>query len=74
LLIARSLLRRPGLLILDEATAAIDEEGEATLVDRLRSLDPRPAALIVAHRQSTLTHCDWTIRIQHGKRAEGGLG
>jgi ABC-type multidrug transport system fused ATPase/permease subunit len=38
----------------------------------LRSLDPRPAALIVAHRESTLVHCDSRVSIQHkpGKSAQ----
>ena len=62
LAIARALLRRPSLLILDEATSALDTEGEAALLDQLRTLDPRPAALIVAHRPSTLAHCDWWRR------------
>jgi ABC-type multidrug transport system fused ATPase/permease subunit len=65
LVIARGLLRRPSLLILDEATAALDAASEAALLRRLRALDSRPAALIVAHRQSTLVHCDSVVEIQH---------
>jgi ABC-type multidrug transport system fused ATPase/permease subunit len=64
--IARALLRRPSLLILDEATAALDADSEAALLERLKALEPRPAALIVAHRGSTLSHCDSLLRIQHG--------
>jgi ATP-binding cassette subfamily C protein len=66
LVIARALLRRPTLLILDEATAALDEASEASLFDRLRALDPRPAALLIAHRRSSLAHCDSVVSIQHG--------
>ena len=66
LAIARALLRRPALLVLDEATAALDAAGEAELLDRLRALEPRPAALVVAHRPSTLGHCDSVIAIQDG--------
>ena len=66
LVLARALLRRPSQLILDEATAALDPEGEAALIERLKALNPRPAALVVAHRQSTLSHCDSVISIQHG--------
>ena len=65
LVIARALLRRPSLLILDEATAALDAESEAALLGRIRALEPRPAAVIVAHRESTLTHCDSVMTIQH---------
>ena len=70
LAIARALLRKPSLLILDEATSALDPEGEGQLLDRLRTLDPRPAALVVAHRASTLAHCDSLLTIQHEKPGE----
>ena len=66
LAIARALLRRPSLLILDEATAALDPAAEADLLHRLKEIDPRPAALVVAHRESTLKHCDSVMVIQHG--------
>ena len=51
LVIARALLRKPSLLILDEATAALDPASEAALFERLRAIEPRPAALVVAHRE-----------------------
>ena len=66
LVLARALLRRPSLLILDEATAALDPDFEAQLIERLKAIEPRPAALVVAHRESTLGHCDSVISIQHG--------
>jgi ATP-binding cassette subfamily C protein len=65
LVLARSLLRKPRLLILDEATSALDPKGEAELLGRLRALEPRPAALIVAHRESTLAHCDSVVDLRH---------
>ena len=66
LVLARALLRRPSLLILDEATAALDATGEAALLKRLKSIDPRGAVVVVAHRESTLRHCDSVLSIQHG--------
>ena len=72
LVLARALLRRPTLLILDEATAALDPESEGALIGRLRSLEPRPAALVVAHRASTLAHCDSVVSIQHGRVSAAG--
>ena len=66
LVIARAFLRNPSLMILDEATAALDPAGEAELLNRLKALDPRPAALIIAHRDSTLRHCDSVLSIRHG--------
>jgi len=72
LVLARALLRKPRLLILDEATAALDVEGESTLLERLRSRDSCPAALIVAHRESTLAHCDSVASIRHGVLDKSG--
>ena len=71
LAIARALLRKPSLLILDEATSALDVDSERALLERLRGLEPRPSALIVAHRPSTLAYCDSTITIQHGASGPG---
>jgi ATP-binding cassette subfamily C protein len=70
LAIARGLLRKPRLLILDEATAALDLESEGALLEQLRALKPRPAAILIAHRPSTLTHCDSVMSIRHGKAAK----
>jgi ATP-binding cassette subfamily C protein len=66
LVLARALLRKPTLLILDEATAALDVTSEGKVLQRLRSLKPRPAAILVAHRESSLAHCDSIVSIQHG--------
>jgi ABC-type multidrug transport system fused ATPase/permease subunit len=52
-------------VILDEATAALDPDGEAAVLQRIKRIEPRPAALIVAHRESTLRHCDSVLAIQH---------
>jgi len=51
---------------LDEATAALDQKSEEKLIERLKSIEPRPSAILVAHRQSTLSHCDSMLSIQHG--------
>jgi len=73
LLIARALLRSPSFIILDEATAALDEAAEGALVERLRTLPSRPAAIVIAHRPSTLAHCDSIITIRHGKLQRGKM-
>ncbi len=66
LAIARALLRRPRLLILDEATNAIDQASEGELLARLATLSPRPTILIVAHRDSSLQRCDMMIHVEDG--------
>ncbi|HEX6741690.1 MAG TPA: ABC transporter ATP-binding protein [Sphingomicrobium sp.] len=72
LAIARAMLRRPTLLLLDEATAALDPDGEATLLGHLRALEPRPAAIVVAHRESTHAYCDSVVEIRHGVAEKSG--
>jgi ATP-binding cassette subfamily C protein len=64
---ARALLRKPRLLILDEATSALDANSEAALIEALRSLQPRPAALLVAHRDATLARCDRHLQLADRK-------
>jgi ATP-binding cassette subfamily C protein len=69
LAIARAILRHPRLLILDEATAALDPASEAAILDRLAALEPRPAILIVAHRIETLSRCPRVVRVEGGRLA-----
>ncbi len=72
LAIARALLRKPRLLILDEATNAIDQASEGELLARLAALEPRPTILIVAHRESSLKLCDALVHVEDGvARVEG---
>jgi ATP-binding cassette subfamily C protein len=72
LVLARALLRKPSLLILDEATAALDPESEGAVLERVKRIEPRPAALIVAHRDSTLRHCDSVLAIRHSPKDREG--
>lgn len=65
--LARALLRRPDLLILDEATNAIDIAGEAAIFETLTRLDPRPAIVVVAHRAESLRACDRLLRFDAGR-------
>jgi len=67
LVLARALLRRPRLLILDEAASAIDTESEMQFLDRLKQLDPRPAVLMISHREDSLKRCDIVVQVEDGR-------
>lgn len=70
LAIARALLRRPSILILDEATNALDGPSEIALLTNLRAMEPRPAALLIAHRSAPLELCDRVVQIGDSSEAE----
>ncbi len=67
LCLARAMLRRPHLLVLDEATSAIDIEGENALLKRLVLATPRPTIVMIAHRPESLRHCHRVIMFDEGK-------
>ncbi|WP_169542610.1 ATP-binding cassette domain-containing protein [Sphingomonas baiyangensis] len=68
--LARALMRRPFMLILDEASNAIDIETENKIMMRLAAVRPRPIILIVAHRTETLRACTRQISVMGGRVIE----
>ena len=70
--IARAVLRNPKILIMDEATAAMDTETERTIQRSLSYLTKDRTTIIIAHRLSTLRDVDSLIVVENGKMTESG--
>ncbi len=70
--IARALLKDAPILILDEATSAVDTETERAIQDSLDELTSEKTALIIAHRLSTIRNADQIIVLKEGQIAEAG--
>jgi ABC-type multidrug transport system fused ATPase/permease subunit len=71
LALARALLRRPGLLMLDDATSAVDPTVERQILDGLRQ-SLQATTLIVAHRVSTIALADRVLFLDGGRIAASG--
>ena len=69
---ARTIIHKPQILILDEATANIDTETEAIIQDSLKKMKEIGTMLIVAHRLSTIQHSDNIIVLKDGEIIEQG--
>ena len=64
--IARALYEEPQILILDEATAALDNETESAVMEAIEQLQGRITLIIVAHRLSTIRKCDKVYEVRDG--------
>lgn len=69
---ARTIVHKPAVMILDEATANIDTETELLIQDSLEKMMNIGTMLIVAHRLSTIQHADNIIVLSHGEIVEQG--
>ena len=69
---ARTIIHKPAVMILDEATANIDTETEILIQDSLEKMKNIGTMLIVAHRLSTIQHADNIILLSHGEILEQG--
>ena len=62
----------PAILILDEATSAVDTHTEALLLRALRALSARRTTFVIAHRLSTIRDADRILVLDHGRLVEQG--
>ncbi len=72
LAIARAMLKDAPILILDEATAALDTESERLVQGALDTLMPNRTTLVIAHRLSTIEHADQVLVLDQGRIVERG--
>ena len=70
--IARAVLKDAPLLILDEATSAVDNETEAALQRSIHRISRNRTTIVIAHRLSTVRHADRIVVLEEGKVVEDG--
>ncbi|BEJ53017.1 hypothetical protein LBSG162_04580 [Lentilactobacillus buchneri subsp. silagei] len=70
--IARALLKDAQIVVLDEATASLDNESEKTIQHALENLMEQRTSLVIAHRLSTIHNADQILVVDNGKIVERG--
>ena len=70
--IARTILKRPPILVFDEATSSLDSRSERSIVDAMRDIASDHTSLVIAHRLSTIVDADEIIVLDKGRLAERG--
>ncbi len=67
LAIARAVALPPSLIVLDEPTSALDHKAEGVIVETIEALRKEACIVVIAHRLSTLRHCDKVLVLREGK-------
>ena len=67
LCLARAVLSRPFVFVLDEAMSAIDVPTERKIIKAMLDLKPRPTIVMIAHRDQSLASSDRMLRLQNGR-------
>lgn len=70
--IARAILKNPPILILDEATSAVDNETESAIAKSLQKITQNRTTIMIAHRLSTIRHADCIYVLEKGKIIDQG--
>jgi ATP-binding cassette subfamily B protein len=65
--LARALLKQPRILILDEATAMFDADGEKSFIDHFRARPARCTVIVISHRPTSLALADRVLRLEAGR-------
>ncbi len=72
LALARAVVRRPRLLVLDDATSAVDPAVEARILDALRDSETPATVVVIAYRQATIALADEVLWLEHGRALARG--
>src|SRR4051812_15907560 len=72
LALARAVVRRPRLLVLDDATSAVDPSVEARILDALRTSDKPATVVVIAYRQATIALADEVVWLEQGRALARG--
>jgi ATP-binding cassette subfamily B protein len=70
--IARALYKQASVLVLDEATSALDNSTEQSVMDAIGGLNSDLTILLIAHRITTVRHCDFIVELEHGRVVSQG--
>ncbi|WP_375056694.1 ABCB family ABC transporter ATP-binding protein/permease [Zobellella sp. DQSA1] len=70
--IARTILKRPPILVFDEATSSLDSRAEQSILQAIRELSRGQSSLVIAHRLSTIVDADHILVMQDGRIMEQG--
>ncbi|MDY7022117.1 MAG: ABC transporter ATP-binding protein, partial [Cyanobacteriota bacterium] len=70
--IARALYHERDILVLDEATSALDNETESLVTQSIQSLSGNKTLIIIAHRLTTVQHCDCIYKMEKGRIVQSG--
>ena len=70
--IARTILKRPPIMVFDEATSSLDSQSEQAILSALREIAKGHTSFMIAHRLSTIVDADVIIVMDQGKIAEQG--
>jgi ABC-type multidrug transport system fused ATPase/permease subunit len=71
--LARALLRKPELIILDEATSSLDSQSEHLIQQAIEKITYQTTIVIIAHRLSTIAKADWIYVLKNGCLVEQGI-